>query len=201
MASKMSARTKRSDGTRNLRVAPCLSESSAPGKRERTAVSVSSPPSAVCSAQRTSSLYSVPKRDLRCCWEPKQRILPHRMMPMRVQSASHSSIECDVSTIECFDRSRVMRSHMRRRATGSMPEEGSSRNTTAGDPTRATARESLRLLPPDKEPESRSACGVRETCSRRRLTIGIASSTLIPLSRANKSRYSRPVISSRMGST
>jgi hypothetical protein len=41
---------------------------------------------------------------------------------------------------------------MNLRATGSMPVEGSSRNTMEGSPMVATATESLRLLPlPDRE--------------------------------------------------
>ena len=37
---------------------------------------------------------------LRCCTEPMQLNFPSTMMPSRVHSASHSSIECDVSTMQ-----------------------------------------------------------------------------------------------------
>ena len=42
-----------------------------------------------------------------------------------------------------------MTSHMKRRASGSIPVEGSSRSTTAGSPMSAMATESLRLFPPE----------------------------------------------------
>ena len=86
------------------------------------------------------------------------------MMPIRVHSASHSSMLCVVSTIERSVRSRMMISHICRRLTGSIPLEGSSRKTTAGEPTSAIAKESLRLLPPEYEPQTRSAYGVSVTC-------------------------------------
>lgn len=45
-------------------------------------------------------------------------------------------------------RARATVSQSRRRATGSMPVDGSSRKMTAGSPMRAMAVLSLRLLPP-----------------------------------------------------
>ena len=42
-----------------------------------------------------------------------------------------------------------MTSHMKRRATGSIPVLGSSRNTIDGSPIMAMATDSLRLLPPE----------------------------------------------------
>lgn len=45
-------------------------------------------------------------------------------------------------------RARATVSQSRRRATGSMPVDGSSRKMTAGSPMRAMPVLSLRLLPP-----------------------------------------------------
>jgi hypothetical protein len=44
---------------------------------------------------------------------------------------------------------RWSEAHRKRRAAGSIPEEGSSMSTTGGPPTRATATLSLRRLPPE----------------------------------------------------
>ena len=43
-----------------------------------------------------SSKNTLPYFSLRCCDDPRHFILPRTMMPMRVQSASASSIECVV---------------------------------------------------------------------------------------------------------
>ena len=94
-------------------------------------------------------------RLLRCCAEPRHCILPPTMMPMRVHSASHSSMLCVVSTTE-QDWSWVaiftITFHMNRRDTGSIPVDGSSRNTIAGSPMVAMATLSLRLFPPEYVP-------------------------------------------------
>ena len=56
---------------------------------------------------------------------------------------------CDVSTSVLPDvLTRDSVSQSMRRATGSMPVVGSSRNTTGGSPISAIAVESFRLLPP-----------------------------------------------------
>ncbi len=58
-------------------------------------------------------------------------------MPILVQSASASSMECVVSTIDdCFFWVATLEitSHMNRRATGSIPVDGSSKNITFGFP-------------------------------------------------------------------
>ena len=58
---------------------------------------------------------------------------------------------CDVNTNVLPEaRSRDKVSHNSRRATGSMPVVGSSRNITGGSPTSATAALSFRLFPPLK---------------------------------------------------
>ncbi len=55
-----------------------------------------------------------------------------------LQSASHSSIECDVRTIEFpWLNFFVKASQRHRRATGSTPVVGSSRNETEGSPNNA----------------------------------------------------------------
>ena len=55
------------------------------------------------------------------------------------QSASHSSMECEVSTTQRFCMVDEMTSHMKRRASGSMPVDGSSSSTSGGSPTSAMA--------------------------------------------------------------
>ena len=47
---------------------------------------------------------------------------------------------------------RAMTFHMKRRATGSIPVLGSSKNMSGGSPIMAIATDSLRLLPPLSEP-------------------------------------------------
>jgi hypothetical protein len=55
--------------------------------------------------------------------------------------------------------------HMNLRATGSMPVDGSSRNTIEGSPMVATATDSLRLLPPDKLPAVLCSKSVKSSCT------------------------------------
>ena len=55
-----------------------------------------------------------------------------------LQSASHSSIECDVRTIELPSLNFFVNASLRHlRATGSTPVVGSSRNETEGSPNNA----------------------------------------------------------------
>ena len=93
----------------------------------------------------------------RCCAEPRHWKRPLTMMPILVQSASHSSIEWDVRTTDCppltyrygsrrlthqsinrlllvltMDRMQFQRNLL---APGSMPVVGSSRKTIEGLPT------------------------------------------------------------------
>ena len=94
------------------------------------------------------------------------------MMPTRWQSASHSSIECVVSTTLRW-RARAsapIASHMRRRASGSMPELGSSSSSSGGSPTSAMPSESLRLFPPENAPHGMCAYPPSPTCSSTALT-------------------------------
>ena len=53
-----------------------------------------------CWTSVTSTRYSDPNFCLRCCGVPSACSCPLTMIPMRVQSASASSIECVVSTTE-----------------------------------------------------------------------------------------------------
>ena len=119
---------------------------------------------------------------------PRQVSFPPTMIPTRLQSASHSSIlrsprlstrqlptrvthACVVRMTQRPSVTFVMRPHMKRRLTASMPVLGSScaefksftsssqtanskhraftRKMTDGSPTMATPSESLRLLPPE----------------------------------------------------
>ena len=106
---------------------------------------------------RTSTVYPSLNRFFKCCKDPRHLNCPPTMIPMRLHSASHSSIECDVSTMVRPLVLAEMTSHMNRRASGSMPVDGSSSKTTAGSPINAMATESLRLLPPEYVPAWRSA--------------------------------------------
>jgi hypothetical protein len=72
------------------------------------------------------------------CWmEPRQTRLPATITPTLLHKASHSSMLCVVSTtlISRCRTASVIRFHMARLATGSIPLLGSSKNTTAGLPT------------------------------------------------------------------
>lgn len=79
----------------------------------------------------------LPKHDLICWMEPKHTKLPATMMPIRLHSASHSSMLWVVSTTLMFFliTALVIKFHMARLVSGSIPLLGSSRNTTAGSPT------------------------------------------------------------------
>lgn len=79
----------------------------------------------------------LPKHDLICWMEPKHTKLPATMMPIRLHSASHSSILWVVSITLMFFliTALVIKFHMARLVSGSIPLLGSSRNTTAGSPT------------------------------------------------------------------
>jgi len=74
------------------------------------------------------------------------------MIPNLVESASASSIECVVKTTAlCFlwDEILDMMFHMNLFAFGSIPVDGSSRNTIGGLPIIAIATQSFHLLPPE----------------------------------------------------
>lgn len=93
---------------------------------------------------------------------------PFTMIPKREDKASAYSIECVVSTtvasLFCV-ATLAITFHMKRLALGSIPVDGSSRNTILGLPIMAIATDSLRLLPPDNVPESLSAYSLRSSSS------------------------------------
>mmetsp|Transcript_81467 Transcript_81467/g.216216 ORF Transcript_81467/g.216216 Transcript_81467/m.216216 type:complete len:211 (-) Transcript_81467:820-1452(-) len=154
-------------------------------------------------SMRMFSSRPVPYHSFSCCGEPKQRNWPEHWIPMRVHKASASSMECVVRTTALELRLIAtvwITSHMRRRARGSMPAEGSSKNTTSGSPMSAMAVESLRLLPPLSWPARESVYS--ERCRVSSLLATSSSSTLPvkPLMRANNSRCSCTVMSSNKAS-
>merc|ERR1719245_1713902 len=93
----------------------------------------------------------------RCCGVPKQRSCPAVIIHSRWHSASHSSIECVVRITQRPPIVLRIKSHIERRAIGSIPVDGSSKNTIGGLPIIAMATLSLRLLPPEYVPARRLA--------------------------------------------
>ena len=77
------------------------------------------------------------------------------MIAILVESASASSIEWVVRMIDAsyFVATDDITSHMNRRASGSMPLDGSSRRITGGFPIIAIPTDNLRLFPPLSSPE------------------------------------------------
>ena len=134
-------------------------------------------------AQHTTPHHQDSQRSLRCCSDPRHRISPSTMIPIREQSADASSIECVVSTIVESCRTahtREMTSHMYLLAAGSIPALGSSRKITGGSPIIAMATQSLRLFPPLRlnaclcSNSPRSSCAILDATQRSRLS-GVAS--------------------------
>ena len=77
------------------------------------------------------------------------------MMPIFVQRASASSMECVVrTTVDYFLNVEMLEMivHMNLLACGSTPVLGSSSNTIGGFPISAMAHYNLRLFPPDSVP-------------------------------------------------
>jgi len=103
------------------------------------------------------------------CWElPKHFSLPDTMIPSFVERASASSIEWVVKmTALCFLKVEIfeMICHMNHFAFGSMPVEGSSRNTIGGFPIIAIATESFHLFPPLSFVASMNSYSWRFICS------------------------------------
>ncbi len=92
-----------------------------------------------------------------CCTEPMHFILPATIMPIFVERAYASSMEWVVSITE--DRLRLVvileiTDHMNLLALGSIPVEGSSKNTIGGFPNMAHATDNYLLLPPLKVPDN-----------------------------------------------
>jgi len=88
---------------------------------------------------------------LMCSADPKHlNMPPAAMMPIFVDSASASSMEWVVKMMALVLCSWILATtlHMKRRDSGSIPAEGSSRRIILGFPRIAIATDSLRLLPP-----------------------------------------------------
>lgn len=116
----------------------------------------------------TSSYSPSPYLLFICCGVPMHWKLPLTIMPNREDNASAYSIEWVVSTtvasLFCV-ATLAMTFHMKRLALGSIPVEGSSKNTILGLPIIAIATDSFRLLPPDNVPESLSVYSLRSSSS------------------------------------
>ena len=117
------------------------------------------------------------------------------MIATRSESMSASSMKWVVSRIVVPIRRLKprMTSQVYRRLLGSMPLVGSSRITTDGFPTNATATESFLRCPPESTPASHSALLSRPTAAILSLTSRVISDSGTPLNRAKSSRCSLAV--------
>mmetsp|Transcript_57489 Transcript_57489/g.95079 ORF Transcript_57489/g.95079 Transcript_57489/m.95079 type:complete len:215 (+) Transcript_57489:674-1318(+) len=121
-------------------------------------------------------------------------MVPSTITPTRAHRASHSSIECVVSTVQHEAVRRFMTDHKKRFEAASMPDDGSSKSTTAGRPTKAIPTHNLRLFPPEYVPDGLSANLVRSR-SEINWSTSISSSLLGTfLIRPYSRMSSRPVI-------
>lgn len=76
---------------------------------------------------------------------------PWSMMPMRLQSASHSPMLCEVRSIaRCFAQTALSKHQICRRVFGSTPVVGSSRSIKSVCEISATAKLKRRRCPPLK---------------------------------------------------
>ena len=92
-----------------------------------------------------------------CCGVPIHLKLPLTIIPSLVDRASASSIACVVNkTVDCFFYVVIFEItfHIKRRAFGSIPVDGSSKKIILGFPIIAIPTESFRLFPPDSEPDN-----------------------------------------------
>mmetsp|Transcript_21767 Transcript_21767/g.65245 ORF Transcript_21767/g.65245 Transcript_21767/m.65245 type:complete len:212 (-) Transcript_21767:331-966(-) len=121
---------------------------------------------------------------------PRHRSLPFTMMATRSQSASTSSMRCEVSTTERLSMVWRMRFQRLRRDTGSRPADGSSSSTHSGSPTIAMATQSLRFMPPERRSASLLACGRSSSWSSAASTRSFASLPGTPRMRAKSLRWS-----------
>jgi len=112
-------------------------------------------------------------------------------------TATHEHTECVVRITDRERAASSIRSHMRRLARGSSPEDDSSMSNTLGSPINANPSESFRLFPPEYALVTLSACGVRVRRPKRSCTRASTSLEGMPRSFANMVSVSRPVIKSR----
>ena len=107
---------------------------------------------------------------------PSATIRPPARIMIRSASFSASSRSCVVSRIvvSSMSASRCTRSWKSRRACGSKPAVGSSRNSSSGRPTMPIATSSRRRCPPDSVPIRGRRLGQadRRRAARRRRTAG-----------------------------
>lgn len=82
--------------------------------------------------------------------DPQHCTTPLAIIAIRSPRRSASSMKCVVRSMVLPVRSCWRRSQMIRRAPGSIPEVGSSKNTTRLPAQRAMPTESLRFIPPDR---------------------------------------------------
>ena len=103
----------------------------------------------------SSIMYPLENLFFMCYELPKHwKIPPFTIIPIFVLNASASSILCVVRTIALVLLFAILAItyHIKRRASGSIPADGSSRRIIGGLPTRANATQTLRLLPPERVP-------------------------------------------------
>ena len=96
--------------------------------------------------------YPAPYLFFKNTGDPTQASFPADMMAMRSHSRSASSRKCVVSMIDDVAARLRITSHVKRREYGSMPDVGSSRNTTDGFPMKEIASDSFRFWPPESRP-------------------------------------------------
>mmetsp|Transcript_35039 Transcript_35039/g.81316 ORF Transcript_35039/g.81316 Transcript_35039/m.81316 type:complete len:206 (-) Transcript_35039:2072-2689(-) len=160
-----------------------------------------SPRSGVCNRRFNSK--PVPYHTFNCWGAPKHRNWPEHWMAMREQRASASSMECVVriTALASFLCAILwITSHMCRRATGSIPADGSSRKTTSGSPTMAIAAESFLLFPPLNWPARECVNSVKLNVWSRSATSAFKAGPVIPLICAYNSMCSRTVMRSSSAS-
>mmetsp|Transcript_37254 Transcript_37254/g.120590 ORF Transcript_37254/g.120590 Transcript_37254/m.120590 type:complete len:232 (+) Transcript_37254:229-924(+) len=188
-------------GTVSDKLGGSTSATSTPSNWRRSAASTRSTAASACSGcSRRSSLYPCPYRDLSACREPTQRSRPSTMTPMRPHSASHSSIECEVSTVHASAVRRLMAAQRNRFEAASIPDDGSSSSTRDGAPTSAMPTQSLRLLPPDSWPAGLSPNLARSRSRRSDSTVASIAAGGTLLMRAYRRSVSRAVSSASSAS-
>mmetsp|Transcript_8624 Transcript_8624/g.35138 ORF Transcript_8624/g.35138 Transcript_8624/m.35138 type:complete len:347 (-) Transcript_8624:1963-3003(-) len=171
---------------------------SAPGTKVQTWAATADLTASLCSTPGASvmvSTYPQPYCAFSSSGEPTAATCPLAMIATRSASRSASSRKCVVSTMT---RSRLcarMTSQLKRRAYGSMPLVGSSRNTTRGSPMKAIASDNLRRCPPESALAGVSIFAPRST--ERAARTASAAATAVegaPLMRAKISKCSRTVM-------
>ena len=122
-------------------------------------------------------------------------------MPIFVDKASASSIECVVKITALFlSRCDIFSTtdHMKRRASGSMPAEGSSKRIIGGLPTMATATYNFLFHPPDRVPEGDFLWGSSLSCLMQSSTTCLRLLAGTPFILAKNHRCSSTVIKSKI---